>query len=117
MEAYQRGADVQRGDIQAAGLSGREQIQRQVGDVGIQANRAAEQMAAARQQMLATPQGAALLGAGAVPGGMPQQAAQFAQTAQNFQQQPVPVQQQPLSPLGPVSVDPRLLPQAGLMRQ
>ena len=116
MEAYQRGADAQRGDIQAAGLAGREQIQRQVGDVGIQSNRAAEQMAAARQQMLATPQGAALLGAGAVPGGMQQQAAQFAQTAQNFQQQPsLPVQQQqPLSPMGPVAVDPRL--QAGLMR-
>ena len=108
MEAYQRGADTSRANIQQAGVQGREQIQRGIGDVGIQANRAAEQMAVARQRMMNTPQGAALFRSA---GGVPQQAAQYAQTARNFQgtQQP----QQISGPLGPVVTDPR----TGLMGQ
>lgn len=108
MEAYQRGADTSRANIQQAGVRGRDQIQRGIGDVGIQANRAAEQMAVARQRMMNTPQGAALFRSA---GGVPQQAAQYAQTARNFQgtQQP----QQISGPLGPVVTDPR----TGLMGQ
>lgn len=100
VEAYQRGAQSQRADIQSAALTGREQLQRQIGDVGIQANRAAEQLAQARQAA-ATPVGASRLAVGAIPGGVQQQAAQFAQTA------PAPSQTAPTGPLGPVSADPR----------
>lgn len=100
VEAYQRGAQAQRADIQSAALTGREQLQRQIGDVGIQANRAAEQLTQARQAA-ATPMGASQLAVGAIPGGVQQQAAQFAQSA------PAPSQTAPLGPLGPISVDPR----------
>jgi putative membrane protein len=101
MDAYQRGADTQRGEIQSAGLQGREQISNEIGTVGIQANRSAEMMAAARQQMLDTPQGAALLGAGNVS----QQAAQYAQAAQNYRRNAQ--QQQVEGTLGPTAADPR----------
>jgi hypothetical protein len=100
VEAYQRGAQAQRANIQSSGVTGREQLQRQLGDVGIQANRAAEQMAQIRQSA-ATPVGAAQIASGAVPGGVQQQAAQIAQAA------PAPSQAAPTGPLGPVSVDPR----------
>jgi len=100
VEAYQRGAQAQRADIQSAALTGREQLQRQIGDVGIQANRAAEQLTQARQAA-ATPVGASQLAVGAIPGGVQQQAAQLAQSA------PAPSQTAPLGPLGPISVDPR----------
>jgi hypothetical protein len=100
VEAYQRGAQAQRADIQSAALTGREQLQRQIGDVGIQANRAAEQLTQARQAA-ATPMGASQLAVGAIPGGVQQQAAQFARSA------PAPSQTAPLGPLGPMSVDPR----------
>ena len=99
MEAYQRGAEAKRSEIQTAGVTGREQLQRQVGDVGIQANQAAEQMAMSRQG--ATPLGAATAAVGAVPGGVQQQAAQIAQAA------PAASQTAPMGPLGPVTVDPR----------
>jgi len=100
VEAYQRGAQSQRANIQSSGVTGREQLQRQLGDVGIQANRAAEQVAQIRQSA-ATPVGAAQIASGAVPGGVQQQAAQIAQAA------PAPSQAAPTGPLGPVSVDPR----------
>jgi len=100
VEAYQRGAQAQRANIQSSGVTGREQLQRQLGDVGIQANRAAEQVAQIRQSA-ATPVGAAQIASGAVPGGVRQQAAQIAQAA------PAPSQAAPTGPLGPVSVDPR----------
>jgi len=100
VEAYQRGAEAQRADIQSSGVTGRELLQRQLGDVGVQANRAAEQMAQIRQSA-ATPVGAAQIASGAVPGGVQQQAAQIAQAA------PAPSQTAPIGPLGPVSVDPR----------
>jgi len=100
VEAYQRGAQAQRANIQSSGVTGREQLQRQLGDVGIQANRAAEQVAQIRQSA-ATPVGAAQIASGAVPGGVQQQAAQIAQAA------PAPSQVAPTGPLGPVSVDPR----------
>jgi len=100
VEAYQRGAQAQRANIQSSGVTGREQLQRQLGDVGIQANRAAEQVAQIRQSA-ATPVGAAQIASGAVPGGVQQQAAQIAQAA------PAPSQAAPTGPLGPVSVDPR----------
>lgn len=100
VEAYQRGAQAQRANIQSSGVTGREQLQRQLGDVGIQANRAAEQMAQIRQSA-ATPVGAAQIASGAVPGGVQQQAAQIAQAA------PAPSQTVPTGPLGPVSADPR----------
>ena len=100
VEAYQRGAQAQRADIQSSGVTGRELLQRQLGDVGVQANRAAEQMAQIRQSA-ATPVGAAQIASGAVPGGVQQQAAQIAQAA------PAPSQAAPIGPLGPVSVDPR----------
>ena len=99
MEAYQRGAESKRSEIQTAGVSGRKQLQRQVGDVGIQANRVAEQMAASQQQ--ATPLGAATAAVGAAPGGVQQQAAQIAQSA------PAASQTAPMGPLGPVVADPR----------
>lgn len=100
VEAYQRGAQAQRANIQSSGVTGREQLQRQLGDVGVQANRAAEQVAQIRQSA-ATPVGAAQIASGAVPGGVQQQAAQIAQTA------PAPSQTAPTGPLGPVSADPR----------
>lgn len=100
VEAYQRGAQAQRANIQSSGVTGRELLQRQLGDVGIQANRAAEQVAQIRQSA-ATPVGAAQIASGAVPGGVQQQAAQIAQAA------PAPSQAAPTGPLGPVSVDPR----------
>ena len=100
VEAYQRGAQGQRANIQSSGVTGREQLQRQLGDVGVQANRAAEQVAQIRQSA-ATPVGAAQIASGAVPGGVQQQAAQIAQAA------PAPSQAAPTGPLGPVSVDPR----------
>lgn len=100
VEAYQRGAQAQRANIQSSGVTGRELLQRQLGDVGIQANRAAEQIAQIRQSA-ATPVGAAQIASGAVPGGVQQQAAQIAQAA------PAPSQAAPTGPLGPVSVDPR----------
>ena len=99
MEAYQRGAESKRSEIQTAGVSGRKQLQRQVGDVGIQANRVAEQMAVSQQQ--ATPLGAATAAVGAAPGGVQQQAAQIAQSA------PAASQTAPMGPLGPVVPDPR----------
>ena len=100
VEAYQRGAQAQRANIRSAGVTGRGLLQRQLGDVGVQANRAAEQMAQIRQSA-ATPVGAAQIASGAVPGGVQQQAAQIAQAA------PAPSQAAPTGPLGPVSVDPR----------
>ena len=55
MEAYQRGAEAKRSEIQTAGVTGREQLQRQVGDVGIQANQAAEQIAEWQTKLLYLP--------------------------------------------------------------
>ena len=99
MEAYQRGAEAKRSEIQTAGVSGRKLLERQVGDVGVQANRVAEQMAMRSQQ--ATPLGAATAAVGATPGGVQQQAAQIAQSA------PAASQTAPMGPLGPVVADPR----------
>jgi hypothetical protein len=100
VEAYQQGAQAQRADIQSAALTGRDKLQRQIGDVGIQANRAAEQLVQARQAAT-TPVGASQLAVGAIPGGVQQQAAQIAQAA------PAPSQTAPTGPLGPASADPR----------
>lgn len=110
VEAYQRGATGQRAEIQTAGVTGRELLGRQVGDVGIQANRVAEQQAQARNVGGLTPQ----MGQAAPPPSQ-QQATQFAQTAGRGLSTPATPQQ--MGPMGPVAQDPRdmFLNQQGIM--
>jgi len=116
MEAYQRGADTSRANIQQAGVMGREQIQRGIGDVGTQVNRGAEQMAVARQRMMNTPGGAAVLGRAA------DQARQY-QWAMQQQQGPMMQQQGTQGPAVPrgVALNPMGMgapdPRTGLMGQ
>lgn len=105
VESYQRGAEGQRGEIQTAGVRGRELIGRQLGDVGIQTNQIAEQQAQARQAPLSP----------MTPPPSQQQAAQFAQTAGRGLASPTVPQQ--MGPMGPVAQDPRdmFLNQQGIM--
>tara|TARA_R110000851_G_scaffold157833_1_gene300689 strand:+ start:41 stop:1162 length:1122 start_codon:yes stop_codon:yes gene_type:complete len=105
VESYQRGAQGQRGEIQTAGVRGRELIGRQLGDVGVQTNQIAEQQAQARQAPVSP----------MTPPPSQQQAAQFAQTAgQGLASSTTPQQ---LGPMGPVAQDPRdmFLNQQGIM--
>jgi hypothetical protein len=99
-ELYQRGAEAQRGSMQTSALSERDQLQRTLGDVGVQANNSAEQLSAMRQAS-ATPGGAATVAAGGIPGGVQQQAAQFIPGSSQT------TSQAPVGPLGPYSADPR----------
>jgi hypothetical protein len=103
-EQYQREAQRQRSQIQTAGLTGREQIARQVADVGQQVNTGVEQQ---RSLMggLAAPVAAMGATAGVQPGGATQAATQYAQT-QKFAP-PAQGQQTIMGPMGPMTVDPR----------
>jgi hypothetical protein len=103
-EQYQREAQRQRAQIQTSGLTGREQIARQVADVGQQVNTGVEQQ---RSLMggLAAPVAAMGATAGVQPGGATQAATQYAQT-QKFAP-PAQGQQTIMGPMGPMTVDPR----------
>ena len=109
---YQREAERQRTLMQQAGVTGREQLSREVGEVGGQANQLLEQQA--RQAPLG-----GLMGGPLAPQFAPaaQAASQFAQTQGfgSFQQpratpatpQTTGVTQPVTSPMGPASQDPR----------
>jgi hypothetical protein len=109
---YQREAERQRTLMQQAGVTGREQLSREVGEVGGQANQLLEQQA--RQAPLG-----GLMGGPMAPQFAPaaQAASQFAQTQGfgSFQQpratpatpQTTGVTQPVTSPMGPASQDPR----------
>ena len=103
-QQYQREAQRQRSQIQTAGLTGREQIARQVADVGQQVNTGVEQQ---RSLMggLAAPVAAMGATAGVQPGGATQAATQYAQT-QKFAP-PAQGQQTIMGPMGPMTIDPR----------
>jgi len=103
-EQYQREAQRQRAQIQTSGMTGREQIARQVADVGQQVNTGAEQQ---RYLMggMAAPVAAMGATAGIQPGGATQAATQYAQT-QKFAP-PAQGQQTLMGPMGPMTVDPR----------
>jgi len=116
-QQYQREAQRQRAQIQTAGLTGREQIARQVADVGQQVNTGVEQQRSLMGGM-AAPVSAMAATAGVQPGGVQQAASQFAQT-QRFAP-PAQGQQAPIGPMGPMAPDPRdqitqIVPSAGLM--
>jgi hypothetical protein len=103
-EQYQREAQRQRAQIQTSGMTGREQIARQVADVGQQVNTGVEQQ---RSLMggLAAPVAAMGATAGVQPGGATQAATQYAQT-QKFTP-PAQGQQTIMGPMGPMTIDPR----------
>jgi hypothetical protein len=103
-EQYQREAQRQRAQIQTSGMTGREQIARQVADVGQQVNTGVEQQ---RSLMggLAAPVAAMGATAGVQPGGATQAATQYAQT-QKFAP-PAQGQQTIMGPMGPMTIDPR----------
>jgi hypothetical protein len=103
-EQYQREAQRQRAQIQTSGMTGREQIARQVADVGQQVNTGVEQQ---RSLMggLAAPVAAMGATAGIQPGGATQAATQYAQT-QKFAP-PAQGQQTIMGPMGPMTIDPR----------
>jgi putative membrane protein len=103
-EQYQREAQRQRSQIQTAGLTGREQIARQVADVGQQVNTGVEQQRSLMGGM-AAPVAAMGATAGIQPGGATQAATQYAQT-QKFAP-PAQGQQTIMGPMGPMTVDPR----------
>jgi hypothetical protein len=103
-EQYQREAQRQRAQIQTAGLTGREQIARQVADVGQQVNTGVEQQRSLTGG-LAAPVAAMGATAGVQPGGATQAATQYAQT-QKFAP-PAQGQQTIMGPMGPMTVDPR----------
>jgi hypothetical protein len=106
-EQYQREAQRQRSQIQTAGLTGREQIARQVADVGQQVNTGVEQQRKLRSLMggLAAPIAAMGATAGVQPGGATQAATQYAKT-QKFTP-PAQGQQTIMGPMGPMTIDPR----------
>ena len=103
-EQYQREAQRQRAQIQTSGVTDREQIARQVADVGQQVNTNVEQQ---RYLMggMAAPVAAMGATAGIQPGGATQAATQYAQT-QKFAP-PAQGQQTIMGPMGPMTVDPR----------
>jgi hypothetical protein len=103
-EQYQREAQRQRAQIQTSGMTGREQIARQVADVGQQVNTGVGQQ---RSLMggVAAPIAAMGATAGIQPGGATQAATQYAQT-QKFAP-PAQGQQTIMGPMGPMTVDPR----------
>jgi len=103
-EQYQREAQRQRAQIQTSGMTGREQIARQVADVGQQVNTGVEQPRSLMGGM-AAPVAAMGATAGIQPGGATQAATQYAQT-QKFAP-PAQGQQTIMGPLGPMTVDPR----------
>ena len=103
-EQYQREAQRQRAQIQTSGLAGREQIARQVSDVGQQVNTGVEQQRSLTGGM-AAPVAAMGATAGIQPGGATQAATQYAQT-QKFAP-PAQGQQTIMGPMGPMTVDPR----------
>ena len=116
-QQYQREAQRQRSQIQTAGLTGREQIARQVADVGQQVNTGVEQQRSLMGGM-AAPVSAMAATAGVQPGGVQQAASQFAQTQRLAP--PAQGQQAPVGPMGPMAPDPRdqitqTAPSAGLM--
>jgi hypothetical protein len=103
-EQYQREAQRQRAQIQTSGVTGREQIARQVADVGQQVNTGVEQQRSLMGGM-AAPVAAMGATAGIQPGGATQAATQYAQT-QKFAP-PAQGQQTIMGPMGPMTVDPR----------
>jgi len=103
-EQYQREAQRQRAQIQTSGMTGREQIARQVADVGQQVNTGVEQQRSLMGGM-AAPVAAMGATAGVQPGGATQAATQYAQT-QKFAP-PAQGQQTLMGPMGPMTVDPR----------
>jgi hypothetical protein len=103
-EQYQREAQRQRSQIQTSGMTGREQIARQVADVGQQVNTGVEQQRSLMGGM-AAPVAAMGATAGIQPGGATQAATQYAQT-QKFAP-PAQGQQTIMGPMGPMTVDPR----------
>jgi putative membrane protein len=103
-EQYQREAQRQRAQIQTSGTTGREQIARQVADVGQQVNTGVEQQRSLTGGM-AAPVAAMGATAGIQPGGATQAATQYAQT-QKFAP-PAQGQQTIMGPMGPMTVDPR----------
>jgi putative membrane protein len=103
-EQYQREAQRQRAQIQTSGMTGREQIARQVADVGQQVNTGVEQQRSLMGGM-AAPVAAMGATAGIQPGGATQAATQYAQT-QKFAP-PAQGQQTIMGPMGPMTVDPR----------
>jgi hypothetical protein len=116
-QQYQREAQRQRSQIQTAGLTGREQITRQVADVSQQVNTGVEQQRSLMGGM-AAPVSAMAATAGVQPGGIQQAASQFAQTQRLAP--PAQGQQAPIGPMGPMAPDPRdqitqTAPSAGLM--
>ena len=106
-QQYQREAQRQRSQIQTSGMTGREQIARQVADVGQQVNTGVEQQRKLRSLMggLAAPIAAMGATAGIQPGGATQAATQYAQT-QKFAP-PAQGQQTIMGPMGPMTIDPR----------
>ena len=106
-EQYQREAQRQRAQIQTSGMTGREQIARQVADVGQQVNTGVEQQHKLRSLMggLAAPIAAMGATAGVQPGGATQAATQYAKT-QKFTP-PAQGQQTIMGPMGPMTIDPR----------
>ena len=103
-QQYQREAQRQRSQIQTSGMTGREQIARQVADVGQQVNTGVEQQRSLMGGM-AAPVAAMGATAGIQPGGATQAATQYAQT-QKFAP-PAQGQQTIMGPMGPMTVDPR----------
>jgi hypothetical protein len=103
-DQYQREAQRQRAQIQTSGVQGREQIARQVADVGQQVNTGVEQQRSLMGGM-AAPVAAMGATAGVQPGGATQAATQYAQT-QKFAP-PAQGQQTIMGPMGPMTVDPR----------
>jgi hypothetical protein len=103
-QQYQREAQRQRSQIQTSGMTGREQIARQVADVGQQVNTGVEQQRSLMGGM-AAPVAAMGATAGIQPGGATQAATQYAQT-QKFTP-PAQGQQTIMGPMGPMTVDPR----------
>ena len=103
-EQYQREAQRQRAQIQTSGMTGREQIARQVADVGQQVNTGVEQQRSLMGGM-AAPVAAMGATAGVQPGGATQAATQYAQT-QKFAP-PAQGQQTIMGPMGPMTIDPR----------
>jgi hypothetical protein len=103
-EQYQREAQRQRAQIQTSGTTDREQIARQVADVGQQVNTGVEQQRSLMGGM-AAPVAAMGATAGIQPGGATQAATQYAQT-QKFAP-PAQGQQTIMGPMGPMTVDPR----------
>jgi hypothetical protein len=103
-EQYQREAQRQRAQIQTSGMTGREQIARQVADVGQQVSTGVEQQRSLMGGM-AAPVAAMGATAGIQPGGATQAATQYAQT-QKFAP-PAQGQQTIMGPMGPMTVDPR----------